>query len=180
MMSNSRKIYTKTGDGGSTSLYNGSRVSKASDKIKLLGRLDEVNSYLGVALQFTGSLDMLNELIVELQSHIMDISAEVALATNIKPANQPMIDFLEETIDELGRQLKPLEGFILPGGGKAASFLHLCRTSCRTAECEAVEDGEISKFVKIYLNRLSDLLFTMARILSAKEQLYVKNKFHAD
>ena len=165
------KIYTKTGDDGTTGLFNGDRVSKNSPRVNLYGTVDELNSIIGLAITsgakkpLADDLQILNNLLFNLGSD---------LATPFHPAPKfdvPRIDtraieWLENKIDKYDEELEPLKTFILPGGSEPAAFLHQGRTVCRRAERIAVdvsETDELGDHAIIFLNRLSDYLFTAAR-----------------
>lgn len=164
------KIYTRTGDKGLTSLFGGKRVSKNDLRIKAYGTVDELNSLLGIVLT-----EKLHTRTQEILSHIQQIlfvvGGELATPNDVKSsASQNLsieeIELLEKWIDELDVQLSPLKNFILPGGSKAAAQLHFTRTVCRRAERNIIEIEEsenISEKIVIYVNRLSDLLFIIAR-----------------
>jgi cob(I)alamin adenosyltransferase len=165
------KIYTKTGDRGDTGLFGGARVSKASARVAAYGDVDELNSILGVVCAHTTDAARVDR-IRRVQSELFALGAELAKNPDKDvDLGVPLIDerdilTLEQWIDELDRDLPALKTFILPGGSAAAAFLHVARTTCRRAEravvalaqTEAVR-GELIR----YLNRLSDLLFTLAR-----------------
>lgn len=175
------KIYTKTGDGGNTSLFNGERVSKAEASIRTLGAIDECNSALGVAIAMLPDGDPFTPLHHELeviQHALFDIGAAVATPRNrasLTKLKKTRFDseatgILEQWIDSHQNELPPLKAFILPGGHPAGATLHLARTICRRAECHAVPlftSDDIDEEVLIYLNRLSDYLFVAARRLNA-------------
>jgi cob(I)alamin adenosyltransferase len=168
------KIYTRRGDDGSTGLFGGPRVRKDDLRVRAYGEVDELNSALGVArCQLEGPrLTDLAALVDALQSELFTLGAELATPD---PENAPKsvprvrpgdVERQEREIDRLTAELPPMRFFILPGGSPAAAALHLCRTVCRRAERTAVElaeHGPVSTEALAYLNRLSDLLFTMAR-----------------
>lgn len=173
----SSKIYTKTGDKGDTSLFNGERVSKAEASIRTLGAIDECNSTLGVAVAFLPTdvayAGLRRELSI-IQHALFDVGAAVATPRTRASQNKlaktrfdgEAIAFLEQWIDAHQTELSPLKVFILPGGHPAGANLHLARTICRRAECHAVplyHSGDIDEELLIYLNRLSDYLFVAAR-----------------
>lgn len=177
------RIYTKSGDKGKTSLGNGKRVLKSSLRINAIGTVDEANSFLGVALMRIKDEDT-RALILKIQNDLFDVGADLCLPeTGEKIDYEPLrvtskqVDNLEEKIDFYNASLSPLKSFILPGGSDAASYMHLCRTVVRRAEryvCAIVEEEGnatcVSKMVVQYLNRLSDLLFVLARILNNNGQ----------
>lgn len=166
------KIYTKTGDGGETSLFGGARVSKASERVEGYGEIDELNSVLGLAL--SESLDaQVGALLVDVQSRLFDLGAELATAPDSKVSlgiplvGEAEVSALEQAIDRAESMLPPLKTFVLPGGSRAASTLHLARTVCRRAERRLValaQHEPVRAELLTYLNRLSDALFVFARL----------------
>lgn len=176
------KLYTKTGDGGSASLYNGERRAKEDASFTALGDVDELNSAIGVAREFCveemhGELTQQLELI---QSRLLDVGS--AVATPLDQSSESKLararfdgaatPLLEEWIDRMDDDLPPLRNFILPSGGKAAAFLHLARSVCRRAERSVVplvRGGSVDPDVGAFLNRLSDYLFQAARWAALKE-----------
>jgi cob(I)alamin adenosyltransferase len=171
------KIYTKTGDKGETSLFGGQRVPKTSIRIETYGTADELNSFIGLARSH--GLGERNEKIAEqLQNNLFVLGADLATPpvkkSKIDRIGQPHIDRLEAYIDEISDQLEPLRHFLLPTGTEAASALHIARTVCRRAEricIHARETEEVSEEIIIYLNRLSDLLFVMARLENERSNI---------
>ncbi len=163
------RIYTRTGDAGETSLGDGTRVLKCVSRVDLYGDVDELNSTLGCAaaiLRRTQPREPMAELIDRIQSRLFDLGAVLAnpqLSTaehDFDPA------FLETWIDGMDQHLEPLANFILPGGAEAAAMLHLARAVCRRAERKAVALAAVEPVPAgaiVYLNRLSDALFTAAR-----------------
>jgi len=167
------KIYTHTGDDGSTGLFGGNRVQKSHPRIRAYGTVDEVNSALGLAiahLPATGAFDTVRTHLTDCQNDLFAIGADLATPFESK-ASVPRIGdenvaSVENAIDEMEAQLPPLSRFIVPGGHPAAAALHLARTTCRRAEREVVDamHGEsLNPLAVKYLNRLSDLLFVAAR-----------------
>ncbi len=163
------KIYTKKGDQGTTSLFGGANIGKNSLRIKAYGTVDELNSILGIVLTYSLS-DRGEEILKELQNQLFVLGADLATLpskkTKIDRIGTKEIQQLEEWIDELDDQLPKLTAFILPGGAPAGATLHQARTVCRRAERHAVAlklENPVSDEIIIYLNRLSDLLFVMAR-----------------
>ncbi len=165
------KIYTKTGDAGQTGLFAGPRVWKDDPRIEAYGAVDELNSVLGLvrAEQPPAGID---ELLVAIQNDLFCVGAELATpdpaASGVAFAADPRITALEQAIDSFESRLEPLKQFILPGGTKAAAALHLARTVARRAERRVLtlargSEEPISPLLVIYLNRLSDLLFVLAR-----------------
>ena len=164
------KIYTKSGDKGETSLFGGGRVSKNNLRIKAYGTVDELNSILGLAASFTDDKKLAEE-IRNLQNQLFMLGSDLATPLDknkvkIQRVSDMEITFLESRIDFYDEKLPELRNFILPGGSKGASYLHFARTVCRRAEREIValaETEEIGIDVVKYINRLSDLLFMLAR-----------------
>jgi cob(I)alamin adenosyltransferase len=164
------KIYTKSGDKGETSLFGGGRVSKNNLRIKAYGTVDELNSILGLAASFTDDKKLAEE-IKNLQNQLFILGSDLATPLDknkvkIQRVSDMEITFLESRIDFYDEKLPELRNFILPGGSNSASYLHFARTVCRRAEREIValaEKEEIGIDVVKYINRLSDLLFMLAR-----------------
>ena len=170
------KIYTKTGDEGKTSLFDNSRVWKSDERIMSYGAVDELNSSIGIAL----SLELDNEIkeiLIKIQNDLFIVGSDLAnpnMADKKIRTTKEMIIFLEQKIDLLEPQLKPLTSFILPGGTLLASILHLSRTISRRAETHVValsKSEDINKEAVIYLNRLSDLMFILARIVNNRKKM---------
>lgn len=173
------KIYTKTGDKGETSLYGGTRVSKAAARVESYGTLDELNAFIGLAKAEISDEKVLNQL-QKIQFDLFTVGSEAATPTDkmFLANGKSRLDLLisEEEIMELERwmdnfdaELEPLQFFILPSGGKAAASVHVCRTVCRRAERAMVhlnETEEVRPELIKYLNRLSDYLFILARYIS--------------
>lgn len=173
------KIYTKTGDKGETSLYGGTRVSKAAARVESYGTLDELNAFIGLAKAEISDEKVLNQL-QKIQFDLFTVGSEAATPTdkmllaNGKNRLDVMISDKEITelelwMDDFDAELEPLKFFILPSGGKAAATLHVCRTVCRRAERAMVflnETEEVRPELIKYLNRLSDYLFILARYIS--------------
>lgn len=172
------KIYTKTGDKGETGLFGGGRVSKSSPRIAAYGEIDELNSLLGVAAAET-SHEPIKKALTEVQSHLFIIGAQLASPKGdpkIERVTSGHIEFLERQIDAMMEALTPLKTFILPGGGKTSAFLHLSRTICRRAERSVVHlsglpNEMVDSWLLIYINRLSDYLFTLARLANQLENI---------
>jgi len=164
------RIYTKTGDDGTTGLFGGARVKKASSRVKAYGTVDEVNSVIGVA-RSTGLGTQAETILARVQVDLFTIGAELACVPGKEEKlKMRLIDAadaiaLENAIDAAEDGLAPLKTFVLPGGTPQACALHLARTVCRRAERSvlAIDDAEPRRDVVVYLNRLSDLLFTLAR-----------------
>ncbi|HZJ33397.1 MAG TPA: cob(I)yrinic acid a,c-diamide adenosyltransferase [Vicinamibacterales bacterium] len=168
------KIYTKTGDSGETSFFDNSRVSKADPRVDAYGEVDEVNACLGAALaagvdaDITAVLTAIQKDLFAVGARLADPSSRIADRVTKAAVTTQQTEMLEGTIDRLESELPPLRRFILPGGSPAGSLLHLARTVCRRAERRVVGLGTdaIEPGVVIYLNRLSDLLFVMARAVN--------------
>jgi cob(I)alamin adenosyltransferase len=166
------RIYTRGGDGGETSLGDGSRVSKLDCRIGAFGTVDELNAALGVVL--AGELpDDLRPPLTRVQNELFDVGADLSVpwgVTDRLRVEQGMIDRLEELCDRFNADLPELRSFVLPGGTEAAARLHVARTVCRRAERDALlgsREVELNPLVLRYLNRLSDLLFILARTANA-------------
>lgn len=173
------KIYTKTGDKGETSLYGGTRVSKAAARVESYGTLDELNAFIGLAKAEISDEKVLNQL-QRIQFDLFTVGSEAATPTDklILANGKSRLDLmisekeiteLELWMDDLDAELEPLRFFILPSGGKAAATIHVCRTVCRRAERSMVflrETEEVRPELIKYLNRLSDYLFVLARYIS--------------
>jgi cob(I)alamin adenosyltransferase len=169
------KIYTKTGDDGTTGLYGGGRVKKASTRVDAYGTVDELNATLGLAR--ATALDAFAEgVLAQVQVDLFTIGAELACVPGKEDKlGMAFIDGddasrLEHAIDDAEKELPPLKTFVLPGGSTQAAAIHLARTVCRRAErgVLAMDDAPARNDVVIYLNRLSDLLFTLARHANLK------------
>jgi cob(I)alamin adenosyltransferase len=179
------RIYTRTGDSGETSLFGGQRVAKDHLRLEAFGTLDELNAFLGSARTHRLDTD-LDELLQSIQNTLFDLGAELATPApdamqrgrvQISQIGTERTGLLEQSIDQLEAELAPLTRFILPGGTPAASALHVARTVCRRAErrCIALSQAEESEgrapvngAILAYLNRLSDLLFVMARVANRR------------
>ena len=155
------RIYTRTGDAGETSLGDGSRISKTHPLAEAIGDVDELNSALGWAL--AAGADATLE---QVQNELFDVGADLSVPFGVGDrlrVDQPHVDRLEELCDEFNAELPPLKSFVLPGGSEFAARLFLARAICRRAERRAIAAGEVKPLVPVYLNRLSDLLFILAR-----------------
>ena len=161
------KIYTRTGDDGSTGLGDGARVSKDSARVTAYGTVDEANSAIGIVLACEVP-EPIRNVLVAVQHQLFDLGGELCI-----PGHSAIFDAdiqaLEDTLDRFNADLPPLKDFILPGGGMAAAQAHLARTICRRAEREVVtlshHDAVRPEAIR-YLNRLSDLLFVLCRVLA--------------
>ena len=165
------KIYTRTGDTGTTGLGDGTRVSKTHLRIEAYGAVDEANSAIGMTLAVSGLPSNVTELLTDVQHDLFDLGGELAVP-GYRAITQPQIDKLETALDALNEPLPMLKEFILPGGGPAAAACHLARTITRRAEREVwrlMETESVATEVPQYLNRLSDLLFVVARVLARHE-----------
>jgi len=164
------KIYTKTGDTGETGLFRGARVPKHDPRVDAYGNVDECNAMLGVALCYIQNQEI-QEILSLIQNDLFEIGADLATPPQDQDdtrwrIDQAMTTNLEHSIDRFEQQLPPLTNFILPGGSIAGAFLHYARTVCRRAErsvTKLAEQQQINPEVIRYLNRLSDLLFVLAR-----------------
>jgi cob(I)alamin adenosyltransferase len=166
------RIYTRAGDAGETSLGDGSRVSKLDGRIAAFGTVDELNSLLGVVLAGEVFREIC-EVLERVQNELFDVGADISvpfgIADRLRVA-QTQIDALEADCDRFNADLPELRSFVLPGGSEAAARLHVARTVCRRAERDALaaaEQVELNPLVPVYLNRLSDLLFILARTANA-------------
>ncbi len=166
------KIYTKTGDDGTTGLFNGTRISKSADRVWAYGTVDELNSIIGLALSFDLPIEMQPEF-KRISNLLFNLGSD--LATPLYPPakfhvpriTSNEIEWLESLIDSYDSKLPKLKNFILPGGSKASAFIHQARTVCRRAERIAVdlaEKEDLGPCVIQFLNRLSDFLFIAARM----------------
>jgi cob(I)alamin adenosyltransferase len=177
------KIYTKTGDGGQTSLLNGTRVSKAELRLEAYGTLDELNSHLGVLVAQAHDLFPLSEAI---QSQLFAMGSHLALEGQAEfpmpKWDEELMGRLEQQIDSWDEQLPELKNFVLPGGCVQSAYCHVARTVCRRAERVVValaETAEVDAVIPAFLNRLSDYLFTMARWMDfsagAEDRIWTPN-----
>ena len=172
------KIYTKTGDKGSTSLIGGTRVPKHHLRIESYGTVDELNSYIGL-IRDQDIAAKHKDILKEIQDRLFTIGASLAAdpeksKMKIPDLHTGDIELLEQDIDRMDAELPALRHFILPGGSNAVSFCHIARCVCRRAERLAVnlsEDSFVDEKVVIYLNRLSDYLFTLARKIGNEQQI---------
>lgn len=165
------KIYTRTGDKGTTGLGDGSRINKDHPRMQCIGAIDEVNCHIGLLICEMSDDDALRTLMLELQHDLFDLGGELAVPGYTLITDERITD-LEAQLDELNETLPTLKNFILPGGSKAAAQCHMARVVCRRAERLMVtlaSDCDINTAGLIYLNRLSDLLFVCARILARKD-----------
>jgi cob(I)alamin adenosyltransferase len=174
------KIYTRTGDAGDTGLFGGGRVPKNHPRVEAYGDVDELNAAIGFARSIE-QMPRIDEVLVPIQRDLFAIGALLATPDREKMrqhlekarVDEERIGQLEHAIDECDRELEPLRSFIVPGGTPKAAALHVARTVCRRAERRVVSLGEsgvdeMPPVVVIYLNRLSDLLFTLARVANRR------------
>lgn len=181
------KIYTKTGDSGSTSLFGGERVFKNSSRIRAYGEVDELNSLIGIVIYDLSSFKVepslkvqpykkLSQKLLRIQSELLALGSDLATPLNVKikvpRVSKSYVARLEKEIDKWSTSLTPLKNFILPGGGKIGARIHLARTVARRAERSIVDLNRIDAIngvALIYVNRLSDWLFTLARYVNKLE-----------
>lgn len=164
------KVYTRTGDTGETSLVGGARVSKASIRVDAYGDVDEVNSIIGVARACLRNIEI-DEVLGVIQNDLFTLGADLASPSGIDVPriHESFVETLEQLSDRFLGELEPLKEFILPGGSEAGATLHLARTVARRAERRTVklsEEEEVNPLTIVYLNRLSDLLFILARVVN--------------
>ena len=165
------KIYTRTGDDGTTGLGDGTRVPKTHGRIEAYGTVDETNSAIGMILAVPGLPADVAEALTQIQHELFDLGGELAVP-GYRAITAQHIDQLEQRLDRFNDPLPPLKEFILPGGGPAAAACHLARAISRRAERCAwalAQQEDIAPEVTRYLNRLSDLLFVVARVLARHE-----------
>jgi len=173
------KIYTRTGDDGTTALGSGRRVAKYDLRVEAYGTLDETNAAIGIARLHTKDQPVLDAILARIQNDLFDLGADLCFPDETKDARgrlavtDAQVGQLESEIDTLNRELEPLRSFVLPGGSPAASFLHLARTISRRAErlmvALAAREGEtVGAPALRYINRLSDFLFVAARFANDK------------
>jgi cob(I)alamin adenosyltransferase len=166
------KIYTKGGDKGETGLFGGERVSKDSLRIETYGTVDELNSFIGLSLTETVDADV-KSLLNKVQNLLFTLGSDLAAPDNeknnkydIPRINKLHFEEMEKEIDKFEGKIEELRNFILPGGGKSSALLHICRTICRRAERKVValnNEVKLNPDILIFLNRLSDLFFVLAR-----------------
>jgi cob(I)alamin adenosyltransferase len=177
-MVNLTRIYTKTGDDGTTSLGDGSRTSKNDPRLEAYATVDEANSTIGVVLATTEISDDVRALLVRIQNDLFDVGADLCTPVIDNPPHEPLrvveaqVTFIEEEIDKYNANLAPLRSFVLPSGTAAAAHMHVARTVVRRAErCtwDAIHSfgTGVNPLTAKYLNRLSDLLFVLARSVNA-------------
>jgi cob(I)alamin adenosyltransferase len=167
------KIYTRTGDTGSTGLVGGARIDKDDGKVEAYGDIDELNSHLGICKELASgpAAILIADMLITIQNELFDIGAELATPADshwegMLKAGPQHVEQLERWIDKLNEPLPPLRSFILPGGTLLSAQLHVARTVCRRAErhiCRLHKLEPVSPHILQYVNRLSDLIFVMAR-----------------
>ncbi len=165
------KIVTRTGDDGTTGLGDGSRVAKDCVRVEAVGTVDEANSVIGIVLAVAAVPDEIRDCLVEVQHDLFELGGELCIPGH-SAIDQSYIDRLESDVERFNEDLPPLKDFILPGGGEAAAACHLARTVVRRAERRAITlagSESLRPEVTRYLNRLSDLLFVIARVLARNE-----------
>jgi cob(I)alamin adenosyltransferase len=172
------KIYTKTGDDGSTGLVRGPRRRKHDLRVEAYGTVDEANSCIGLARLHTASMPKIDRLLTHIQNDLFDLGSDLATpgddedgARQSLRITMPQAEWIEQQIDYFNEGLEPLKSFVLPGGTPLAASLHLARTVTRRAERLVValndSEGDVTPAVVVYLNRLSDLLFVLSRVANA-------------
>ena len=166
------KIFTKGGDKGSTGLGDGSRTNKFSDRIVAIGAIDELNSMIGLMLPESLPLKI-NKILTVIQHHLFNLGGEISMPGHKIMKKNDVLE-LEEIITSYNKDLPPLKEFILPGGSRAAAFCHMARTICRRAE-QAIfklnSKDTINTYSLQYINRLSDLLFVLARVINKHKKV---------
>lgn len=165
------KLYTKTGDDGTTGLGDGSRCAKNSPRIEAVGTVDELNSWLGLLLAECAQDDPLHRPLTEIQHRLFDLGGELAVP-GFTLITDVMVTDLEQLCDALNAELPPLKEFILPGGSRAAGLAHMARAVARRAERTLVtlhEREPLNAALRLYINRLSDVLFVVARTLARRD-----------
>jgi len=173
------KIYTKTGDSGETSLFDQTRVLKSHARVDAYGEVDELNAALGFArgsgvdAEVAGIIEAVQKDLFALGARLADPSTKIAARVTKAALSESNVERLEQTIDRFEGELAPLRRFILPGGSLPGAALHLARTVCRRAERRVVALGarDVDRLVPVYLNRLSDLLFVLARVVNHRSRV---------
>lgn len=176
------KIYTKMGDNGETGLVGGTRISKSDSRIDLYGEVDELNSWIGVALCFMPEQDFVKEVafLKNIQSSLFDLGSNLACEAEQRATyklpnlSESIIKGVEAEIDRYDHECPKLKNFILPGGDKAAAHFHLCRTVCRKIERKMIHFRELHKeelpeLAAPFINRLSDYFFVLSRFINVKK-----------
>ncbi|HEU4387760.1 MAG TPA: cob(I)yrinic acid a,c-diamide adenosyltransferase, partial [Blastocatellia bacterium] len=162
------KVYTRTGDSGDTALVGGTRVSKSHPRVEAYGEVDEANSVIGLARSRLSDHEI-DSVLVTIQNDLFTVGGDLASphSVEVPRVSEPLVKRLEDLSDKYLEQLEPLKEFILPGGSEAGAAIHVARAVARRAERRVVELAEaesINPEIVIYLNRLSDLLFVLARV----------------
>ena len=177
------KVYTKTGDKGTTSLIGGTRVKKSDIRINSYGTVDELNSFVGLLATYVEEQDT-TELLAEMQNVLFNIGCNLAMGENFKKEIKEsvvadvLIEHVEKAIDRMQAAIPELKSFVIPGGSRSASIAHVCRTVCRRAERLIIaldETSEVDKNLMAYVNRLSDYFFVLSRYLNNIEKVDEKN-----
>lgn len=164
------KIYTRTGDGGTTGMADGSRVAKDSLRMQAIGEVDELNSMLGIVINKCMAGEV-RENLITIQHDLFNLGGQLAMP-DYEMLQAARIEWLEQTLDSMNSELMPLKEFILPGGAESASYCHLARAICRRAERALVSlsQAETTKVeLAAYINRLSDWLFVASRYLNKQQ-----------
>ena len=170
------RIYTRAGDGGTTSLAEGTRVSKGDPHVEAYGSIDELNAAIGLVIAARPP-EKLRSWLARIQNDLFDLGADLAVPLEDTKrerlrAQASQVEWLEQLCDQANDGLEPLRSFVLPGGGEAGARLHLARAICRRAErraVELVEQADVNPIVLMYVNRLGDLLFVLARAVNSEE-----------
>ncbi len=187
------KIYTRTGDNGSTGLVRGPRRMKHDRRVDCYGTVEEANAFVGMARLHTGSMPKIDRLLARIQNDLFDLGSDLATpgldpdgASPVLRITAAQTEWLEQEIDQYNAGLRPLTSFVLPGGTPLGAALHVARTVVRRAERQVVElislESDVNAETMIYLNRLSDLLFVMGRVANANggsDVLWAPGKFTA-
>lgn len=174
-------VYTRAGDKGTTGLVGGTRIKKSDSRIHLYGEVDELNSFLGLAISYLDK-DFNSDFLHKIQAVLFDLGSNLAcekekrIEYKIPSIKKDLITNLELEIDKMDSELVPLKSFILPGGTLASSAFHICRTVCKRVERQMVDfeethKGEIPEHGLIFINRLSDYFFIMSRYLNHKKNV---------
>ncbi len=161
------KIYTRTGDAGSTGLGDGTRVEKDSPRVEAMGDVDELNCHIALILA-SQPPEAVRSVLIDIQHALFDLGGELAVP-GVNTLNESSVTQLEAVLDGFNRELPQLKDFILPGGGSTAVAAHIARSVCRRAErclLSLSRDEDVNEHSRKYLNRLSDLLFVLARVLA--------------
>lgn len=165
------KIYTRTGDDGTTGLGDGGRIDKDHPRMQAIGSVDELNSLIGMLLAELPASDEAVPPLIEIQHHLFNLGGELSIP-GYAMLKAEHVTALEATLDRFNEELPPLKNFILPGGSRSAAVCHLARAVCRRAERDLVtlsRDTEINIAGRHYVNRLSDFLFVLARVLARRD-----------